>query len=88
MDDTKCKVKVALPQVLKMCFSCFRVKGEDGRWLLMGKVSVPSNPSFFHGLCPTCCKKLNLKEINNFYISPKLYSHTRSAEQLELRIKE
>jgi hypothetical protein len=65
MGDSKNKVEENLPQILKMCFSCYRVNGEGGKWLLMGDVSISSHTKFSHGLCPDCCKKMKmtLKEI-------------------------
>jgi len=60
MGDTKCRVEETLPQILKMCFSCYRVNGEDGRWLLMGNVSISSHTKFIHGLCIDCCKKMKM----------------------------
>ena len=65
MGDSEYIFEETLPQNLKMCFSCYRVNGEDGRWLLMGSVSISSHTKFSHGLCPNCCKKMKmtLKEI-------------------------
>jgi hypothetical protein len=65
MGDTKSKVEETLTQILKMCFSCYRVNSEDDRWLLMGNVSISSHTISSHALCPDCCKKmkLNLKQI-------------------------
>lgn len=62
MEDTKCKVEAAFSKDLKKCTSCFRVKGEDGRWQLMGDVSISSQTKFIDWPCPDCCKKMNLKE--------------------------
>ena len=77
MGDSKYIVKETLLQNLKMCFSCYRVNGEDGRWLLMGDVSISSHTKFSHGLCPDCCKKMkiNLKEIT---IIPNIFKHQPS----------
>ena len=64
MGDTKRKGEETLPRSLKMCFSCYRVNGEDDRWLLMGNVSISSHTKFSHILCPDCRKnrKDNMNE--------------------------
>jgi hypothetical protein len=59
MSDSRGKGVEILPQMLKMCSSCYRVNGEDDRWLYMGNVSVSSHTKFTHGLCPECDKNMD-----------------------------
>ena len=65
MGDTQNKVEETPSQDIKICFSCYKVNGDDDRWLLMGDLSISSNANFSHGLCPDCYEqmKMNLKKI-------------------------
>ena len=55
------KFEETLPEILKMCFSCYRVNGENGKWLIMGNVNISPHTKFTHGLCQDCCKKMKMK---------------------------
>jgi len=61
MENTKDKANETVSQILEMCFSCFRVKGEDDKWQSMGETREPLHPQLSDGLCPDCFKKMYLK---------------------------
>jgi hypothetical protein len=40
---------------MKLCCSCNRVCGENGRW---DHIAIPTNMTISHGFCLDCCENM------------------------------
>jgi hypothetical protein len=56
MEITHCSTEDNQSDKLKLCFSCNRVCGEDGKWVRRANMSIPNQTPVSYGLCLECCE--------------------------------